>query len=629
MAGKQSRTVPYHRIKWLSVVGGFLDGVKIDFSSGLNCIIGGRGTGKTTVLELIRYVLNEMPDDADARSRIESLVDRNLDFGRAEIGITTSGGMSYIVSRSRDEEPVVMTENRQSTDLILQSGSLFKADIYSQNEVESIADRADSQLELINSFEQAAIHELTTQAARIAIEVAGLSKDVGQSQAKIAALREETNELKNVEEQLKGMTVSGTGNAEAINTAHTQKAMRDREKRAVQRVTDRVGTYGQSLKAMLGVLELESRSAITKEFLEGPNKATFSNTAKSLQTASKQVDGHINQALEALTACWTQIQEQSKSLTAAHGAQEMTFRDFIEKQQAVLGEASKRTTLEKRRNDLLAKLQEMQAEEAILEKLQNQRKGLLDRLAELRDSRFSKRDEVCVRLSKSLASSDIRVSIKQDGNKKLYRDQLNELLKGGRVQESSKDKIISALFPSELVQIVRNRDVTALIDKAELAVPVAEKIISILAPHEGLHDLETVELVDEPRIELNDGGKWKGSRDLSTGQKCTAILPILLMESEKPLLIDQPEDNLDNRYVSDKVVRTISAVKKNRQLIFVTHNPNIPVLGDAERVFVFDSNGTVARVTKHGSVDDCKDDIVNLLEGGREAFNLRAERYKK
>jgi len=101
------------------------------------------------------------------------------------------------------------------------------------------------------------------------------------------------------------------------------------------------------------------------------------------------------------------------------------------------------------------------------------------------------------------------------------------------------------------------------------------------------------------------------------------------MDSEKPLLIDQPEDNLDNRYVSEKVVRTIGSVRKRRQLIFATHNPNLLVLGDADGVFVMDSNGKTSHLSRHGSVDQCKHEIVSLLEGGKKAFELRAERYKK
>jgi ABC-type bacteriocin/lantibiotic exporter with double-glycine peptidase domain len=148
-----------------------------------------------------------------------------------------------------------------------------------------------------------------------------------------------------------------------------------------------------------------------------------------------------------------------------------------------------------------------------------------------------------------------------------------------------------------------------------------------LSNAELLFQLETVELMDEPQLELKDGQEYKDSQALSTGQKCTAVLPILLLDRENPLLVDQPEDNLDNRFIFETVVDSIRKIKPRRQLIFVTHNPNIPVLGDAERVFVLDSNGTNAQKTNEGTVDQCKSQIVTLLEGGEEAFKRRKARY--
>jgi ABC-type bacteriocin/lantibiotic exporter with double-glycine peptidase domain len=84
---------------------------------------------------------------------------------------------------------------------------------------------------------------------------------------------------------------------------------------------------------------------------------------------------------------------------------------------------------------------------------------------------------------------------------------------------------------------------------------------------------------------------------------------------------------LDNRFIFEAVVDSIRKVKTRRQLVFVTHNPNIPVLGDAERVFVLDSNGASARKANEGNVDQCKNDIVTLLEGGEDAFKARKCRY--
>ena len=128
-------------------------------------------------------------------------------------------------------------------------------------------------------------------------------------------------------------------------------------------------------------------------------------------------------------------------------------------------------------------------------------------------------------------------------------------------------------------------------------------------------------------IELKDGTDYKNSAGLSTGQRCTVILPILLLQSERPLLIDQPEDNLDNAFVYDTIVRNLQEAKGGRQLIFATHNPNIPVLGEADRVFVFSSDGRKGHVTHRGGVDDVKEQVEHLLEGGKEAFVLRMQRY--
>lgn len=88
-----------------------------------------------------------------------------------------------------------------------------------------------------------------------------------------------------------------------------------------------------------------------------------------------------------------------------------------------------------------------------------------------------------------------------------------------------------------------------------------------------------------------------------------------------------PEDNLDNEFVYDILVKAIAKAKRTRQLVFVTHNPNIPVLGDADRVFVLASKGDHSTLAQAGTVDETRDAIERLLEGGREAFLLRSRRY--
>ena len=100
---------------------------------------------------------------------------------------------------------------------------------------------------------------------------------------------------------------------------------------------------------------------------------------------------------------------------------------------------------------------------------------------------------------------------------------------------------------------------------------------------------EELDLPHVTEIELNIGPErappvWKKLGELSTGQKATALLYLLLMETKAPLVLDQPEDNLDNRFISEGIVPKIRSEKRRRQFIFATHNANIPVLGDAELI---------------------------------------------
>ena len=115
-------------------------------------------------------------------------------------------------------------------------------------------------------------------------------------------------------------------------------------------------------------------------------------------------------------------------------------------------------------------------------------------------------------------------------------------------------KRVSVFWPAELAEILWQRDLDPLVDRAELNPEQAEKVVTVLGTEEALMELEAVELLDRPQIELQDGQTYNDCAMLATGQKCAAILPVLLLDSDRPLLVDQPEDNLDNRFIFETVV---------------------------------------------------------------------------
>ena len=151
-------------------------------------------------------------------------------------------------------------------------------------------------------------------------------------------------------------------------------------------------------------------------------------------------------------------------------------------------------------------------------------------------------------------------------------------------------------------------------------------------------DLECISYDDLPQISVtkyveNEYGKSpivKKISQLSLGQQQSILLSILLLsDSERPLLIDQPEDNLDSEFIYKTIVGTLRKIKEYRQVIIVTHNPNIAVLGDAELIIPLKSTNRKSISISSGSIDN--ENTIKLccqiLEGGESAFKQRKNIY--
>lgn len=141
-----------------------------------------------------------------------------------------------------------------------------------------------------------------------------------------------------------------------------------------------------------------------------------------------------------------------------------------------------------------------------------------------------------------------------------------------------------------------------------------------------LEDKLQIKIIDENgEIDINEG---------SPGQKSAAILAFILNSGENPLIIDQPEDDLDNSLIYSLVVKSIRKMKSKRQIIIVTHNPNIPVLGDAEGIIVLERNNqgkvTFRKGKKAGCIEEklIREGICEIMEGGEDAFRKRERKYQ-
>src|SRR5439155_7803119 len=157
----------------------------------------------------------------------------------------------------------------------------------------------------------------------------------------------------------------------------------------------------------------------------------------------------------------------------------------------------------------------------------------------------------------------------------------------------------------ESIRGARDLSLTQFVDACRTGTDALNKAFGITqaqadrltkAESQVLMRIEELELPPTTAIRLNtapagEPPAWQALEELSTGQKATAVLLLLLLESDAPLIVDQPEDDLDNRFITEGVVPRMREEKQRRQFIFSTHNANIPVLGDAELIVGLSASG--------------------------------------
>ncbi|NVB38100.1 hypothetical protein G6O69_09675 [Pseudenhygromyxa sp. WMMC2535] len=617
-----------HKILRLEVRGGFWDGLEMDFAAGLNCIIGARGTGKTTILELCRHCLGQAPiDDPQREQQLTKLIKANLDRGTVEVVIETRDGMIYRVHRgATGDEPEVSDQRGSPVEISLHRGQVFAADFYSQHQIEDIAISPRAQLAIIDQFITDEIAEIEPERRALASDLEKNSADIHRLRQAIADREEALAEIPELKKRLEALDVGGE-QADDINREVALKGSRDQEKRTIKRADETLAASLDKLEDLTRTVKSFGRLV---ERSEGENAKLFERLQLVLEQAGNDVAGQLGSARKLIEETRASVEDLERELGEAHAGQEQRYAELLQKHQDAQAQAREGARLQARLNELLEQKRQVERRRQELNELTKQRGNLLDQLSELHDRVFALRQRTAREISARL-EPDIRVGITQFGERVDYADCLRDALKGqGRHYNALVSRIEQNLPPRELVRLLERSAVSELATALEIRDEQADWLIDRMrAAEDGklLLDLEALQLEDRPKIELCDGGTYKDASTLSTGQKCTTILPILLLDSDRPLLIDQPEDNLDNAFIYETVVRNIGAVKAKRQLIFVTHNPNIPVLGDADAVFVTESDGQHGKLRTNGDVDKLKLEIEQILEGGAEAFLERKRRY--
>ena len=264
-----------------------------------------------------------------------------------------------------------------------------------------------------------------------------------------------------------------------------------------------------------------------------------------------------------------------------------------------------------------------------LEKLQAERKNLIEKYRMALDCKRAEANRSLKKINKKKLNGRMQLGILFGQNKKPLIDYLTNKVPG--VGEKSLAGISE--YPDFDVFSFTGTcraGIDSLQNEYNLTHSVAEKIKDSLNA-ENLGEIEEMELKDIIEIKLAVSDGYKKLENLSKGQQCTAILNLLLLDNKDPLIIDQPEDNLDNSFIAENLVRILRENKIKRQYILATRNANIPVFGDAEQIITMeevDGNGKIVQEGL-GSIDDIgvRKHVIEILEGGTDAFKMREEKY--
>jgi DNA repair exonuclease SbcCD ATPase subunit len=306
-------------------------------------------------------------------------------------------------------------------------------------------------------------------------------------------------------------------------------------------------------------------------------------------------------------------------------------------QKGLTGNLSELTTLLNKKSGLTQEITQINGQSAQLKKLRADRKRYLAELETTRQEIAARRKAQLSSINTNLGTTikDYTVFLHYDPNgiTEEFRNYILNKMHGTYFQEETAEKFCASITPPELAALVLARDYAGIASQGGISLERATELGGKLYFFKSLHELEIMWKPPCPLITA----KTKAAKpkeipvnQLSDGQKHTIMLTIaMLAESNIPLIIDQPEDDLDHAFIFSAVVKVLRTIKERRQVILVTHNANIAVLGDAELLLPMQRKGEGGGAFDRGSIDKTgtKKVVLNILEGGRVAFERRREIY--
>ena len=665
----EPRLPEYPRIIRLETQTNYFGSLNLSFNDELNVFIGGRGTGKSLVIEIITFILCMYPmTDPDLKKNYFDKLNLHLIDGEPSTIYISKGIEQYRISRDfvpfepktkgekdyhaflkqydKDNPPVFEkyenTISQWSEELGQDWKQIIPIDIFTQKCVPDIAQRIDLLLEIIDSQSESLdpsigliIKKNTAQALNL--EIMKLEEELVKKYGVLENPAEIEQKINEIKIQIDALEAT-------LGSEERKKAIkwRDQDSKCnsffvdITLLLDSLPNYEVGVKEIPVLERVDGFTEFDFKKIEQFKKDT-SDKIKSLQADRDSFYSNTLSQKVLLESEWKdafrQFQTTHSNLSIDDGQESLENR--ISALKKTLG-----TMIDKQKNNN-ALIEDIKKDET-------SRIKKIDSLKDLNDEIFTSRKRICDVIQSRFPLPGTSIKLFEKGNideiitvlLRIFQSasfsnkqvvfealasnfELNELYGLITCKEAISDTILTRLknakIPKHMVDKFQNHTIQS--SKHDFSIA-------------GLGMVDSIEILtlqhtfpsNTVTIEYKKGNNWKDISTLSPGEKCALILRVLLVVDEKILIIDQPEDELD--YTSRKdLIDILINKKKKRQIILVTHFQNIPVLADANLIVKTDE------VDNHGVIPNqgCFEEMINPileLEGGPEAFKKRAEKYE-
>lgn len=621
----------YSQIDRVSIEGGYFDGLTAEVSGHLNTVIGGRGTGKSTLLECLRYALDVPHKGEDAIQQGDQIVKENLGRAGGRVILKLRSFVNhmepYTVIRRYGEPPRVKDKHGNESRLHPGRDLLPGVEIYGQNEIYELAKSPGALTRVLDRF----LPESAEQQARLD----SLYRKLRDNSERLAKVREQKDEIETqiaqlpkLEEQVRQFKEQGLEvKLKQVPLLEKERQLGPRALEEVERARGGQRGFEESLpdlvflsdKALEGLphAELLQRGRQVLEKLNASLRQKLGEIDKAVGEAETALTGLVGELAKALEASESELEKEFSKLPAVAGKD---GREVGRAYQRLLREIEQVKPSQTR----------LKTVDTLAKELEQTRRNLLGEISDIRSARTAAKQKAVKGLNKRLTGK-LQITLVPDGLRQPLRDFLQGLPGVGERKTEWVDEAQDLTVLGLVAAIREGKD--ALQGKGWGLTSGLAETLTRMTPAQ-LYALEAIDLDDRVSLELNvshTGKQYRALDRLSTGQQCTAVLHLLLLDNPDPLIMDQPEDNLDNAFIAERIVQELRSAKTERQFLFATHNANIPVFGDAEWIGVCSASGDHAEMPPEaqGSIDipAIRDQVANILEGGREAFMQRKDKY--